>query len=63
MVRTSRLLLVLAVAGCEAPVIPEARVYTGADFAWVRYYGYEGPKTWTCREVTATSATCVEEAK
>lgn len=45
----------LLLAGCAAPVIPEPRVYTGADFAWVRYYPTDERSEWECQQTTVNS--------
>jgi hypothetical protein len=55
-----RILAVLILAGCAAQEVPELPTYTGADFAWVHYYGYGVSPAWECRETALNSTICKE---
>lgn len=59
---TAKLLATLLLIGCAPQVLPEARVYSGSDFSWVRYYGYESDIYKNVRTVDTTlQIQCLEE--
>ncbi len=41
-----------------AEEIPQPRVYTGEDFAWVHYTGHDIPDTITCRTILNSLVSC-----